>query len=119
MGHHSGRGTAAAAMVHSVLADDDSYGVFGTSKHTDSYIQNKNQHIQQQQQDEPAPPYPPVVGSAMAAAMAAGQQRGGGGGGGGTWLWQLGGSVVAAAAWRIQLCGGGRSATVVAVATAA
>ena len=25
MGHHSGRGTAAAAMVHSVLADDDSY----------------------------------------------------------------------------------------------
>ena len=24
MGHHSGRGTTAAAMVHSVLADDDS-----------------------------------------------------------------------------------------------
>ncbi len=42
MGHHSGRGTAAAAMVHSVLADDDSYGVFGMSKHTDSYIRNNN-----------------------------------------------------------------------------
>ncbi len=42
MGHHSGRGTTAAAMVHSVLADDDSYGVFGMSKHTDSYILNNN-----------------------------------------------------------------------------
>jgi hypothetical protein len=36
VGHHSGRGTTAAAMVHSVLADDDSYGVLGTSKHTDN-----------------------------------------------------------------------------------
>ena len=45
MGHHSGRGTAAAAMVHSVLADDDSYGVFGTSKHTDSYIRTNNRRV--------------------------------------------------------------------------
>jgi hypothetical protein len=32
-------------MVHSVLADDDSYGVFGTLKHTDSYIRNNNRRI--------------------------------------------------------------------------
>ena len=45
MGHHSGRGTAAAAMVHSVLADDDSYGVFGTPKYTDSYIRTNNRRV--------------------------------------------------------------------------
>ena len=50
MGHHSGRGTAAAAMVHSVLADDDSYGVFGTSKHTDSYIRNNNRRVKKELQ---------------------------------------------------------------------
>ncbi len=50
MGHHSGRGTAAAAMVHSVFADDDSYGVFGTSKHTDSYIRNNNRRVKKELQ---------------------------------------------------------------------
>jgi hypothetical protein len=45
VGHHIGRGTTAAAMVHSVLADDDSYGVLGTSKHTDSYIRNNNRCV--------------------------------------------------------------------------
>ncbi len=50
MGHHSGRGTMAAAMVHSVLADDDSYGVFGTSKHTDSYIRNNNRRVKKELQ---------------------------------------------------------------------
>ena len=50
MGHHSGRGTAAAAMVHSVLADDDSCGVFGMSKHTDSYIRNNNRRVKKELQ---------------------------------------------------------------------
>ena len=51
MGHHSGRGTTAAAMVHSVLADDDSYGVFGTSKHTDCYyIRNNNRRVKKELQ---------------------------------------------------------------------
>jgi hypothetical protein len=50
VGHHSGRGTTAAAMVHSVLADDDSYGVFGTSKHTDSYIRNNNRRVKKELQ---------------------------------------------------------------------
>jgi hypothetical protein len=50
VGHHSGRGTTAAAMVHSVLADDDSYGVFGTSKHTDSYIRNNNRRVEKELQ---------------------------------------------------------------------
>jgi len=47
-GAPSGRGTAAAAMVHSVLADDDSFGVFGTSKHTDSYIQTNNRRVKKE-----------------------------------------------------------------------
>jgi len=50
VGHHSGRGTAAATMVHSVLADDDSYGVFGMSKHTDSYIRNNNRCVKKELQ---------------------------------------------------------------------
>ncbi len=50
MGHHSGRGTTAAAMVHCVLVYDDSYGVFGTSKHTDSYIWNNNQRVKKELQ---------------------------------------------------------------------
>ncbi len=50
MGHHSGRGTAAAAMVNSVLADDDSYGVFGTSKHTDFYIRTNNRRVKKELQ---------------------------------------------------------------------
>ena len=50
MGHHSGRGTAPAAMVHSVLADDDSYGVVGTSKHTDSYILTNNRRVKKELQ---------------------------------------------------------------------
>ena len=45
MGHNSSRGTAAADMVHSVLADADSYGVFGMSNHTDSYIWTNNQRV--------------------------------------------------------------------------
>jgi hypothetical protein len=49
-------------------------------------------------------------GSATVVAMAMGQQ--GDGGDGGTWLWQLGSGAVTAAAWRRQLCGGGRSTVV-------
>ena len=50
MGHHNGRGTAAAAMAHSVLADDDSYGVFGTAKYTDSNIRNNNRRVKKELQ---------------------------------------------------------------------
>jgi hypothetical protein len=50
VGHHSGRGKTAAAMVHSVLADDDSYGVLGTSKHTDSYRRNNNRQVKKELQ---------------------------------------------------------------------
>ncbi len=37
-------------MVHSVLADDDSYGVFGTLKRTDSYVQTNNRRVKKELQ---------------------------------------------------------------------